>query len=95
MSVVKDLIKLRKYNIHEVNEQIFRSQKNTNPKDNNSEDPKDNNNEDPKDNNSEDPSIEKTEDKNEEISTTDSTQTESTVTPRNNSGTENQDTTVS
>ena len=79
MSVVKDLIKLRKYNIHEVNEQIFRSQKNTKPKDNNSENP----------------SIEKTEDKNEEISTTDSTQTESTVTPRNNSGTENQDTTVS
>lgn len=79
MSVVKDLFKLRKYNIHEVNEQIFRSQNKTKPKDNKSEDP----------------SIEKTEDNNEEISTTDRSQTESTtVTSENNTGTENQDTTI-
>ncbi len=55
MSVVKDLFKLRKYNIHEVNEQIFQSQNNSRPKDNKGNDP----------------SIEKTNDNNQNSSTTD------------------------
>lgn len=60
MSVVKDLFKLRKYNIHEVNEQIFQSQKNSAKL---------------KEDNGVDPSIEKTNDNTQDISTTDSTTT--------------------
>ncbi|XP_078376011.1 THUMP domain-containing protein 1-like [Oculina patagonica] len=64
MSVVKDLFKLRKYNIHEVNEQIFRSQNNTRTKDAKGDDS----------------SIEKTKDNNQDNSTTDrSSHTESTT----------------
>lgn len=64
MSVVKDLFKLRKYNIHEVNKQIFQSQNSANQKDG-------------KGNN---PSVESvTNDKNQDISTTDMSHTDNLV----------------
>ena len=56
--MVKDLFKLRKYNIHEVNKQIIQSQSNLNSA--RQEDEKAN-----------DPSIEKTNDNSQDISTTD------------------------
>lgn len=64
MSVVKDLFKLRKYNIHEVNEQIFRSQNSARLTDDKGGDPD---------------SIEKTKDNNQVSSTTNGGDTEKTT----------------
>ena len=61
--MVKDLFKLRKYNIHEVNKQIFQSQNSGRQEDENGNDQ----------------SIEKTNDINQDIPTTDMSHTGDTV----------------